>query len=190
MGRLRILVVCSIIILPLGGCRGYGREESGVEVIIEDDGRFPEFLTGGIWKQDKQYNWMFKFKPDGTLSKLRHTLNVYIAVDEGGTFIEGDDDYYAFFVLGPCDVEYNPSTRELNVTVILEHFTMKLPIGTIEGSSRDYFSGIVSEDGMTWEADWLSYNETVGADTQDPNLVPSIPLVFTKIDINNINEIE
>ena len=107
-------------------------------------------------------------------------------MEEGGSQLEGrEEGSYAVFIMGPYNVNYTASTRELSVRIVLDYFRMEMPIGVLEGASDDYFKGLVSEDGKTWKADWIGYSELEGADRPDPNLIEAnpVPLVFTKIDI-------
>lgn len=181
MKQLLVLSGCVVVLLGLVGCQNAGR---GVEKIVDSNEQFPEFLVG-VWKAD-EYNWTFKFEPDGTILRLEHMLAGKVRMEEGGSQLEGrEEGSYAVFIMGPYNVNYTASTRELSVRIVLDYFRMEMPIGVLEGASDDYFKGLVSEDGKTWKADWIGYTELEGADRPDLNLIEAnpVPLVFTKIDI-------
>jgi len=153
------------------------------------DVEFPEFLVG-TWKAD-EYNWLFKFEPDGSISKLVHLLwALEINMNEGGYAIEGPDEgTYAFFMMGPCETSYDSSSRELKVSILMDRYEMKLPGGTLSGKSEDHFSGTISEDGLTWYTKWRNYGYLDGADDPDIEYINTnpVPLTFTKIDTSHSN---
>ena len=63
MKQLVVFAGFAVLLLGLWGCQN---AHSGVEVIIEGGGEFPEFLVG-VWKADKN-GWEFVFEPDGSIS--------------------------------------------------------------------------------------------------------------------------
>ena len=141
MKQLLLLAGCVVV---LTGCFGCQNDKKVIKTKTDDDKQFPEFLVG-IWQSD-QFNWGFKFERDGSISKLKHTMGMMINVEEGGLYEEGTEGSTGVYVLGPCEADYEPQTRQLKVTIILDHFRMELPVGVLEGNSKDYFSGPVSED--------------------------------------------
>jgi hypothetical protein len=181
MKQLLVLAGCIVVLAGLAGCK---KADRGVEVIVESGDEFPEFLAG-TWKADK-HNWQVRFEGDGRISSIVHVIwPKPIDVDEGGLYVEGPEEgMYAMFVTGPCEAEYDENTRELSVKIILEHYDMKLPRINLEGKSRDYFTGFVSEDGNTWKAGWKSHILIEGVTIPDPNMIEAkpVPLVFTKVD--------
>jgi hypothetical protein len=180
MKQLFLLAGCVVVLTGIFGCQ----EDTKVNgTKIDGDKQFPEFLVG-VWQSD-QFNWGFKFERDGSISKLKHTMGMMINVEEGGLYEEGTEDSSGVYVLGPCEADYDPQTRQLKVTIILEHFRMEIPLGVVEGNSKDYFSGPVSEDGKVWSVKWLNYGWIEGTDPPDPNLIEANPvqLIFTPLEI-------
>ena len=63
---------------------------------------------------------------------------------------------------------------------------MEMPVGTLEGSNDDHFSGPVSKDGKTWHVKRRSYGTLKGADTVPKEVIdkhPPIPMVFHKLSL-------
>lgn len=184
MKQLLLLVGCAVFLSVITGCQ---TPDKGADVIIEGgDAVFPEYLVG-VWEADK-FHWGFKFEPDGSISKLIHTLGTPINVDEGGFYEEGPEDSYGIYVLGPCEASYDRQTRQLNVKIVLDYFRMVLPFDVLEGRSEDYFKGQISEDGKTWNVKWRNYGWLEGAAPPDPNIIEAHPqpLVFTKLDLEKL----
>jgi hypothetical protein len=169
----RFFWIAAILVFCFAGCN------NGNVVSVHKD-KFPSFLAGE-WKSDDD-KWAFTFEPDGSISTFRHFfISIPIKVEEGGAYEELKENSYGIYVLGPCFAEYNSQKRILNVEINIAHFEVVLPIGTGEGSMKDTFRGIVSEDGMLWNAEWINYAEFVDAEKPDPNSITPEPLVFRHI---------
>jgi hypothetical protein len=185
----RIICLFLLFFLSVGilaGCVESGISESK-ENLFQGDG-FPQCLVG-VWQSNK-FGWAFKFEPDGTIRKFRHMLarEVDMVADRGVIDMKGPDEgTYALFVIGLCETDYEPRTRTLDVKVFLDHYQMQLPNVLLEGGSKDYFTGQVSEDCKTWNVKWRIDSWLEGADPPDPNLMKANiePLVFTKLDITD-----
>lgn len=152
----------------------------------------PEYLVG-IWhaKINDEQEWGFKLESDGSISKMDHAWAGRINVTEGGVYDEGPGEgTFALFVMGPCEADYGPQTRQLDVKIIIDHYLMKLPNGELEGKQEDYFRGKVSEDGKTWNVEWVSYSWLKGAVDPDIEAIDAAPekLVFTKLDMAKLKE--
>ncbi len=182
MKQLAFLAGFAVVLAVLVGCQD---EDKFNNVKIDGGSEFPEFLAG-TWKADKN-DWQMSFEDDGRISSIVHFIwNLPIDINEGGYFVEGPDEgTFALFVIGPCEAEYDKKTRELSVKIILDHYRIKLPQGTLEGKSHDFFEGPLSEDGKTWNASWKNYGWLEGASPPDANVIEAnpVPLVFTKVDI-------
>ena len=163
------------------------------------DAKFPQFLVG-VWQADA-FNWAFKFEPDGKISKLTHVLGVPMKVEEGSYYEQGTENSFGLYVLGPCDTSYDPKSKVLKVSVVLEYFRMEFPTaGSIEGSEKDLFEGPVSANplrrGRTaakdlfWNVKWRSYSNIEGASPPDVNEIDANPenLVFRKLDLEKFEE--
>jgi hypothetical protein len=184
MKQLVVLAGCAILLLVFVGCR---HTNTHVDRVIDDNERFPGFLVG-VWEVHEP-DWGFMFEPDGSISKMVHFIAGEVNLKEGGTYVEGPDPgTYALFIMGPCEAEYEASTRELRVKIILDYYKMVLPEGELEGKSHDYFRGPVSKDGKTWTVEWRSYTWLEGGappPTEEIDVNPE-QLVFTKIDITSL----
>lgn len=165
------------------GCESPVRESAAV------GSQFPQFLVGS-WKPRPEDNnrWVFTFQEDGSISKFRHFVGMEFVVAEGGLIEPWRGDAEAVFGLGPCTAEYNHESGVLTVTIVIENYMITFPNGTMEGSFRDCLTGPVSEDGLTWQAEWTSKSEIFDGGSGET----TIPLVFTKIaeDTNKQDESE
>jgi hypothetical protein len=155
------------------------------------DNKFPEFLVG-VWKSDqyKGYNWGFKFEEDGKISKLTHILGAPIKVSEGSYYEEGAQGASFLYVLGPCETNYDPKTKILKVSVVLDYFLMDMPGGSIEGSQKDTFEGPVSAKDLVWDVKWRCYAQIEGETSPDVSYINANPetLVFRKVDLKALEE--
>jgi len=154
MKQLLVLAGC-VLLLGLSGCQKAGRAGKGVEVVIEDGGRFPEFLVGR-WKANR-IAWEFVFEPDGAISSaVVGPGHVEMVPGEPVTFPakNGGENVYE---PGLWTVQYSPVNRELAVEIVMDHIHMEKGPIVIEGKSKDMFVGEVSEDGRTWQTDWFSF---------------------------------
>ncbi len=182
MKQLAVLAGCAVLLSGLVGCQDANR---GVDVIVEGDGEFPEFLVGK-WKADKG-SWGFVFERDGTISSavidngmIRVTPSKRVAtipLSGGGKGV---------YELGQWAVQYSPDNRELAVEVVVEHFSLDMVSFGLEGHSTDWFVGPVSEDSQIWQAEWFTFRKatTWGPETLefpfDPNDNPVDTVVFRK----------
>ena len=187
MKKIFVLSICCIFVFFAGGCQSSGRSKSGVEVIIDGDGRFPEFLAGR-WQADKG-GWEIIFEPDGKISSAVVSLGrVRIKPGEVTTtqMLLGGE---GLFRPGKWTVQYSQKRRELVVEIAIEHFRVELGDNVVQGKTRDIFVGSVSTDGRLWWADRYKFPEYV-VDTKkhpnfrlpfDPNDSSSESLVFQKV---------
>lgn len=187
MKKILILSVCGFFVFLPGGCQSSVGSKSGVEVIIDGDGGFPEYLVGG-WKADKG-GWEIVFEPDGKISSVVVSLGrVRIKPGEVTTtqMVLGGE---GFFKPGKWTVQYSQEKRELVVEIAIEHFRVELGDNVVHGKTRDYFIGSVSADGLLWWADRYKFPEYVIDTKKHPNFkLPFDPndslresLVFQKV---------
>ena len=184
MNRLLVLTGCCVLLTVVAGCSE--NQQRQLLLVDRDDNGFPDCLVG-VWKAYRR-NWAFKFEPDGTILRMKHVLAGYVQMEEGGVFREGPDEgTYGLFVMGPCEVNYEPKTRVLEVEVDIDNYVIQVPDAKVEGRSEDYFTGHVSDDCETWQVNWRTYAWVEGATPPDPNLVEKYPrkLVFTKKKIDS-----
>ena len=187
MKRFSLLLVYIFLAAVLTGCRSSAGSRDGVEVTVDGDGQFPDFLVGR-WKAEEG-GWEFAFEPDGKISsatvsigraKLQPGRKTTVPMQMGGKGV---------YKPGLWTVQYSHQQRELIVEIAIDHFRIELGDNVIEGRTRDFFVGSVSEDGKSWWADRLSFPEYV-VDTEkyhnyklpfDPKDNPRESLLFQKV---------
>ena len=155
MKRVLILLCCVFFCLILTGCQNVSQQGSGVEVIIEGDGEFPEFLVG-TWRANKD-NWEFVFEPDGTISSVVISLGGTRIMPGQITTVPLARGGKGVFEAGEWLVNYVPAEQQLTVKISLEHFRMETGEQTIEGKETNIFVGKVDEDGKFWYVDWTGF---------------------------------
>ncbi len=180
--KILLLIACTGFFSWPAGCRQNDNKLSRGDGLPAQAVKtsFPEFLVG-TWKTEGS-RWIFKFERDGRISKMTHFGGMEFDVNEGGLIEQWRESVEASYMLGPCEARYNPDTRELSVTIVIEYYIINFPDGSLEGSFHDYLIGPVLKDGKTWNASWTSIGEIIGADAIDPNNVKPQPLVFTKVE--------
>jgi hypothetical protein len=185
MKRLGMLAGCVVVMLIFFGCERQSQKITNPAQVKNEAQKykFPPSMVG-VW-QENEYNWAFKFEPDGSISKLVHMWGMRMVVEDGGFYEEGVGGRNAVYVLGPCETTYNPDTKQLSVVITLDYFRMEIPPEALEGKIKDYFDGPVSKDGKEWRVNWRSYGWIEGALPPDANVIEANPekLVFTKLDI-------
>jgi len=115
---------------------------------------FPSFLVG-TWVANKG-KWEFVFEADGTISSAVID-NGIVRVDPRQRVTEiklpaGEGMYQ----MGECVAEYSSGSNELAVVIIVDYYRLQRPDIIVEGSSKDWFTGTISEDHETWVAQWFS----------------------------------
>ena len=182
---MKTLLICMLVFL-FAGLAGCNTPSGGVIVIIEDSGHISDSLAG-TWQSDK-YGWEFVFEPDGTISSAVVPLG-NVRVEPGKiTKVPMKLDGEGTYKPGEWVVVYSPPQRMLTVTITLDRIHLELGKGLLKGSSRDVFTGQLSEDGETWFAEWTSFTNYTAhtAEFQDFDLSSDpiygnyASLVFTK----------
>ena len=179
-----VLLSSLIVVLGFAGC---GSGSRAVEVVIEGDGQFPEFLVGR-WKADK-HSWEFVFEADGTISSAVIALGAVTMKPGETSIVPMVVGGKGIFEPGPWLVHYSPASRELMVEVSLKHFYAEMAGAVMEGKVRDVLVGEIAGDGKSWQADWNSFPEyfvTTHAYRNyklpaDPNDNPQATLIFEKV---------
>ncbi len=148
---------------------------------INQPRRFPDVMVGR-WKAEiGRLNWTFEFQPDGSILKMNHYTAGQVDLTQDGAYIERDKPpVHIEYFLAPCQAEYDPATNEVSIEVITVYFKIQSLDAAMEGSRTDLFKGPLSENGKTWNADWLSSLEIKDKKPLKPRR-PS-PLVFTRVD--------
>jgi hypothetical protein len=181
-----LLIFCFFVFIP-GGCQSHGGNKTGVQVFIDGDGEFPEFLVGK-WRADKG-GWEVVFEPDGKISSAVVSLGRVRMKPGRVTTTQMVLGGEGLFKPGKWTVQYSPGKRELIVEIAIEHFRVELGENVVQGKTRDFFIGLVSGDGRFWWADRYNFPEYI-VDTKkypnyklpfDPNDSPRESLVFQKV---------
>lgn len=190
MKQLVVLVVCWVLLLELIGCQNPARTAaspvSGVEVIIEGGGEFPEFLIGR-WRGNRGA-WEFVFEPDGTISSAVVGPGEVRIVPGHSKTVPMKMGGKGIYEPGLWTVQYSPLSRELTVEVVMDYVHLEMGPNLLEGKRTDVFAGEVSEDGRTWRAEWFSLPDYI-AYTPEPKRLTYEPdesfvgaIIFEKIE--------
>ncbi|MHC4395604.1 MAG: hypothetical protein ACYS1A_08100 [Planctomycetota bacterium] len=186
MKQLLILLGCCVVLSAISGCQSARR---GVEVIIEGDGKFPQFLVGR-WVADKS-GWEFIFEPDGRISSAIIRFGRLKVIPGRQNPITEEKGGEGFIEPGEWTVHYSHFSRELTVKISINKLYMDFDINdnVVEGKSEHVFVGTISEDGQFWQTYWAGLPEyTVHTDgklndqlTQQLSLDLAIDLTFRKL---------
>jgi hypothetical protein len=167
MKRIFIFLLGGMAIFLLGGCQRPVTKPGNVEVLIEGNGQFPEFLAG-TWK-DNEHGWEFVFEPDGSISSVVLTLGririkpgeiTKVPLIKGGQGVFEPDQWI---------IHYNPASRELTAKIALKNFRMQVADNILEGKCTDILMGPVSKDGKSWIATWTSFPNYTAYTPENPN---------------------
>ena len=181
------LLLCGLSVFSHGGCHGSAESPLAVEVVVDGDGQFPDFLVGR-WKADSG-GWEIVFEPNGTISSAVVSLGRVRMIPGQVTTVPMKMEGKGVFEAGPWAVQYSPKRRELVVEIAIASFRVELGGSVVKGRTLDIFTGSISADGRSWWANRFSFPEYV-ADTKkyrdhkltvDPNDNPPEGLLFQKI---------
>lgn len=152
MKQLSVLFGCCIVLSWFWGCHSAGR---GVEVIIEGNGKFPEFLVGR-WIANR-HGWEFVFEPDGTISSAVINFGRITITPGHPNPITREMGGEGMLEPGEWMVYYSQPDRELTVKISIKKLYMVFDINdnVVEGKSEDVFVGTISQDGSFWQANWI-----------------------------------
>ena len=187
MKRIVPPLLFGLSILPYGGCQGSAERPPAVEVVIDGDGQFPDFLVG-TWRADSD-GWEIVFEPNGTISSAVVSLGRVRMKPGQVTTVPMKLGGKGVFEAGPWAVQYSPERRQLVVEIAIASFRVELGDSVVKGRTLNIFAGSVSADGRTWWANRFSFPEYV-ADTKkyrdyrltvDPNGDPPEELLFQKV---------
>lgn len=178
------LLVCVLYFLFIAGCQSSVQKRTLNKIIVDGGGEFPQFLVG-TWKANN-YIWSIELGKKGEILSLVYvTWNHKIDMKQGYYYVDGpDQNTYAYFIMGPCEGQYNPITRVLKIKLTLNEYEIKVPAGSLKGRSEDYFEGELSDDGTKWYAQWRGFGYLDGAAPPDVNEINSNPekIIFEKIE--------
>jgi hypothetical protein len=140
--------ICLLIVLAgLCGCQNPGKKY--VQITVENDGKFPAELAG-TWVNEEQ-GWKIVLEKDGFIPTMIIPMGLTEVYPGRETRFEIPKfEGKAIYRPGIWKVHFDPQPRELAITVEIEYFYHDVGNHAVEGSSIDYLSGPVSEDGQTW----------------------------------------
>ena len=157
------LLLCSLSVFSHSGCHSPAESPPAVEVIIDGDGQFPDFLVG-TWKADSG-GWEIVFEPNGTISSAVVSLGRVRMKPGQVTTVPMKLEGKGVFEAGPWAVQYSPEQRELVVEIAIASFRVELGDSVVKGRTLNIFAGSISADGRSWWANRFSFPEYV-ADTK------------------------
>ena len=175
MKRLSAVLVGITCFFALGGCGPGDIAMSPGEAAPYAGTWRSEWLSGSAF-------WEISLDSDGEVSRMVHVLGMELVPAKGEFYQEGLEESSEYVALGPCEANYDPGTRELNVSLVVDYFHVVIPIGEIEGTCEDIFKGHISADGKTWHTQWWSYSHLEGGRHIDPNSIEPVEVVFTRVE--------
>jgi len=161
--------------------------KNNVEVIIQGCEQFPNFLVG-TWKANNG-SWEIVFEPDGIISSAVISLGLVRIKPGQVTTIPMKLGGKGVFKPGIWTVQYSQKQRELIVEIVIDSFRAELGDDIVQGTTRDFLIGPVSNDGTLWWVERYTFPEYI-VDTEtyhnyklpfDPNENPWESLIFEKI---------
>jgi hypothetical protein len=163
---------CSVLALVFfSGCNGPASSNPGSPA-------FPSYLAG-TWQAEDGV-WKIVLEPNGTVGSVLVPMGEAEVRPNQTTEFEMKDGSISHITAGECIAEYNPSTRELFISVEQKEVYILIPDYIVTGNSIDIFRGPVSRDGKTWNAEWTNvFNFPLFP--QDENEIIPQPLVFKKV---------
>jgi hypothetical protein len=177
-----LFLLGAVLVSSLAGCQEpsrYSMTPGSLEVVVEDGGKFPEFLVGK-WVGDK-YGWGFIFEPDGNIFRARIAMGQVEITPGKVNTIPTITDGKGIFIPGDWLVSYSPAFRELYIDLVMNYIHIDFGDGALKGKTRYVVIGAVSEDGDSWPTTVSSFMEYEGFPI-DPNDMPYTEVVnFTKI---------
>jgi hypothetical protein len=136
-------------------------------VTIDGDGKFPDFLIGR-WKADRG-GWEFNFEPDGTISSAVVSIGRVTMKPGQTTTVPMQLGGKGIFEPGRWTVQYSHAQRELIVEIVIDHFHIEMGDNVLRGKTRDFFVGLVSQDGQLWPVERISFPEYIADTKQNPD---------------------
>lgn len=163
MRRLTAALLCGLFVALLHGCQSPGSKQNSVEVIIDGNGQFPDFLVG-TWKADTG-GWEFVFEPNGVISSAVVSLGRVRLKPGQVTTVPMQSGGKGVFAPGLWAVQYSHQQRELLVEITIKRFRVELGDNVLRGKTHDIFVGSISGDGRLWWAERFSRPQYI-ADTK------------------------
>jgi len=142
---------------------------------------FPPELAG-TWQAEGEV-WKIVLTPAGEVNSVLVPMAETEVRPNQTTEFEMQDGSFSHITAGECIAEYNPSTRELFVSIELKDIYVSFPADSLAGNSLDIFRGPVSKDGSTWNTEWTNIFDYGPRFPQDENDINNPqPIVFKKVE--------
>jgi hypothetical protein len=170
-----LILSLTIILIHIFGCSSDFADKPA-----QSEHSFPEHVTG-IW-QAYHSPWRIKIDPDGSVAWAVLPLGEVKLEPNKVNKVRMRDDSISTYTTSDFITEYNPSTRELFVTIDVREIHLVYQDQRIDGNSLNRFVGPVSPDGETWTADLFTlfdYGPRFPQDTNHPHMGT---LLFQKVD--------
>jgi hypothetical protein len=153
---------------------GKGGESAGAD-------KFPAFPAGTWQAQDSP--WRIVLAPDGTVDSAVVAMAEVEVRPNKTTEFEMKDGRISHITAGELFAEYKPVGRQLFVSIELKDIHIVFPDDLLAGNSIDNFTGTVSEDGRTWNAEQITVFDYGPRFPQTPDDInhPN-PIVFNKVE--------
>jgi len=178
----RFLFISGTFLIVLSACQETGqyvKTPGNLEVVVEDNGEFPDFLVGK-WVSDKD-GWVFIFEPDGRISRAQISMGRTEIVPGEIKTLPTRGGGKAVYVPGDWQLIYSPASRELSVDVVMNYVRVEMGDQTLQGKARDIITGTVSEDGQLWRTFVSSFPEYEGFPNKPEDLPYLREVDFVKV---------
>ncbi len=164
------ILVCSFLTLVcLAGCN----EPAASNV-------FPPGVAG-TWQADGS-PWKIVLSKDGKVKSALVPMGEAEVSPNKTTKFEMKDGKMSHITAGECFAEYKPVERELFVSIQQKDIHIAMGNDALDGNSLDIIKGPVSEDGKTWNAEWINIINYGPRFPQDENDIAPEPLTFRKVE--------
>ena len=115
-----LFLLGAVLVSGLAGCQEpshYSMTPGSLEVVVEDGGKFPDFLVGK-WEADKD-GWAFIFEPGGNIQVARISMGRTEIMPGKVKTWPTRGGGQAVFVPGDWQVIYSPASRVLTVDIVV-----------------------------------------------------------------------
>jgi hypothetical protein len=188
VNRKWMVLLCTLAVLPAGGCHS---PQSGnvepVDVIVDGGKPFSADLAGR-WRADED-GWEFVLAPDGRIVSARISFGRVVVVPGQTTKVPAKGGGEGVFTPGQWTVHYSPDSAQLTLKIVMTHVRVAMSETVIEGSSTDVFVGSVDAADGLWQARWTTFTRYTAHTpgrlpvdlSTDPTDGETKPLVFRKV---------
>lgn len=160
-----LLLLASSFLLLLSSCNN--PSEKNMQVSLEGAEQFPDYLVGK-WVANKG-GWEITFEENGEIESITHTLGRVQMKPGEKTVVPMKMEGTSYYIPGEWEVTYSSQPEELAVIITVKEFYAEIGKGVVEGSSRDIFTGKISDDKTAWLADWTSFPDYIAHTEKYPN---------------------